>query len=75
MFLSSSDGVLFWFVLVEGAVAHHGVEDVAASPGEGEQDLVVLLPLAKLAVAIEHELTHQTITHTPTKEAAMLILA
>ncbi len=31
--------------------------------------------LAKLAVAIEHELTHQTITLTPTKEAAMLILA
>ncbi len=28
--------------------------------------------LAKLAVAIEHELTHQTITHTPTKKATML---
>ncbi len=31
--------------------------------------------LAKLAVAIEHELTHQTITHTPTKKATMLTLA
>ncbi len=31
--------------------------------------------LAKLAVAIEHELTHQTITHTPTKKATMLIPA
>ncbi len=31
--------------------------------------------LAKLAVAIEHELTPQTITHTPTKKATMLIPA
>ncbi len=52
MFLSSGDGVLFWFVLVEGAVAHHGVEDVAASSGEGEQGLVVLLPLGDLPVVV-----------------------
>ncbi|MCC6223815.1 MAG: transposase [Thermoleophilia bacterium] len=31
--------------------------------------------LAKLAVAIEHELTRRTIAHTPTKETATLIPA
>ncbi len=35
MFLSSSQGVFFRFVFVECAVAHHGVDDVAAAPGEG----------------------------------------
>ena len=31
--------------------------------------------LAKLAVAIEHELTRPTTAHTPTEEAATLITA
>jgi hypothetical protein len=37
--LSSSEGVV---VLVEGAVAEHGVEDVAASAGEGDEGLAVV---------------------------------
>ncbi len=46
-----------------------GLDFVMGSGHIGYRDL------AKLAVAIEHELTRQTITHTPTKEAAMLIPA
>jgi hypothetical protein len=38
--------------VVEGAVAEHGVEDVAAASGEGDQGLVVSFALSDLAVVV-----------------------
>jgi hypothetical protein len=38
--------------LVEGAVAEHGVEDVAAPSGEGDEGLVVAFALGDLAVVV-----------------------
>lgn len=38
--------------LVEGAVAEHGVEDVAASAGEGDEGLVVAFALGDFAVVV-----------------------
>ena len=49
MSLSSGEGV---FRVVEGAVAEHGVEDVDAASGEGDEGLVVALALCDLAVVI-----------------------
>ena len=40
------------FGLIEGAVAEHGVEDVAASSGEGDEGLVVAFALSDLPVVI-----------------------
>ena len=40
------------FAFVECAVADHGVEDVAASSGEGDEGLVVAFALADLAVVV-----------------------
>ena len=49
MFLSSGELVVG---LVEGAVAEHGVEDVAASSIEGDEGLVVLFALGDRAVVV-----------------------
>ncbi len=57
---SGPGGVSLWFSssrdrgwgLVEGAVAEHGVEDVAAASGEGDEGFVVLLSLGDLAVVV-----------------------
>ena len=44
---------LEWFlVFVEGAVAEHGVEHVASSPGEGDEGLVVTFPLGDFPVVV-----------------------
>ena len=40
------------FVFVEGAVAEHGVEHVAASACECDEGLVVALPLSDFAVVV-----------------------
>ena len=42
-----------WVVgLIEGAVSEHGIEDVAAASGEGNEGLVVALALGDLAVVV-----------------------
>jgi hypothetical protein len=38
--------------LIEGAVAEHGEEDVAAAPREGDEGLVVAFALGDLAVVV-----------------------
>ena len=38
--------------VVEGDVAEHGEEHVAAAPGEGDQGLIVALPFCSLPVAV-----------------------
>ena len=49
MFLSSRELMVG---LIEGAVAQHGIEDVAASSGEGDEGLVVALALGDPAVVV-----------------------
>jgi hypothetical protein len=49
MFLSSSQSMVG---LVEGAVAEHGVEDVAAPASEGDEGLVVAFALGDFAVVV-----------------------
>ena len=49
MFLSSGECVVG---LIEGAVAEHGVEGVAAASGEGDESLIVGLALGDLAVGV-----------------------
>ena len=42
-----------WFGrFVEGAVAEHGEQDVAAAPGEGDEGLVVPFALGAFAVVV-----------------------
>ena len=52
MFLSSSLG---GDRVVEGPVAQHGIQDVAAAPSERDQGLVVALVLANLALVVGAE--------------------
>ena len=49
MSLSSGDGVVG---VVFGAVAEHGVEDVDAASGQGDEGLVVSFALGDLAVLV-----------------------
>lgn len=49
MCLSSGEGVVG---LIEGAVAEHGVEDVTATAGEGDEGLVVAFTLSDLPVVL-----------------------
>jgi hypothetical protein len=49
MCLSSGEGVVG---LIEGAVAEHGVEDVTAAAGEGDEGLVVAFALSDLPVVV-----------------------
>jgi hypothetical protein len=39
-------------VLVEGSVAEHGVEEVGASAGEGDEGLVVAFAFGAFAVVV-----------------------
>ena len=49
MCLSSGE---LMFGLIEGAVAGHGVEDVTAAAGEGDEGLVVAFALSDLPVVV-----------------------